>query len=449
VPWIINFVIRRLIILFFILLFTNAYAFPYKGLEIEMKGTITETYDDNINLSKDKEEDFITRFGIGVGVKYEDKIRALGVSGSFNYSLYSKHPDIDPVTGNLTLNFQNKFSEYDRISLRNTFTKTFIPFSFEEEFGRVTGQFKSSSNIFTLLYSRDISKKLGFTTRYNNQINRFSGENVSNSSLYSLGFGIGYAYSEITSFLLSYEFSRVRFENTGVSSAHTVVTGFKHFITKRFYVDGRVGTDFITDFNNEKGTIGYFSISLTDEITKNTTINTIFTRRGLRAFEGKEHTGDSVGISVVSNITGNTTVRTGFTRSELNLEDRKQTGDNFNVSVTSNVTKRIPVNLKFARGERTTSDRKEVFKGWQTSGSLTLPLSKRLNALFAGFYGKGDFVTRGESSRLWGGSCGVKYDLSENLKGDFSYSYSNLDSSDEEILGYTRNVISLSLTAIY
>lgn len=260
---------------------SSVYAFLYKGLDIKVEGKVREMYDDNITLtsSGNKKEDFITRLTLGLGVKYGRRTRTLDFKGRINKHIFAKYHNFNKMSKELELNFQNEFSKYDRMTLKNVFTSTYENYGFEEEFGRPEGRYRSSRNTFNLVYDKDISKHLTVIAKYTNAIDRIHREGARNSYLNSVGFETNYIYNPDTVFLMSYDFSRRNYDNVGAISTHTVAAGVRQYITKQLYFDGRGGVDFITSLENTKDTGEYIQGSLTDEIDENTTASLSFTKR--------------------------------------------------------------------------------------------------------------------------------------------------------------------------
>lgn len=270
-------------IFFLIFMSSSAHAFPYKGLDIKIQGTIAEIYNDNVTFAKkeDKKEDFITTLTLDLGVKYEGRRRALEFTGRINRQFHTIHSDIKSSSENLTLNFKNEFSKYDRIRLTDTFSHTHVPASIEEEFGRIRGRRESYSNNFNLNFTRDISEHFTVIAKYANGLNKISREegDSRDSYLNRLGIVTEYMHSTATTFLLSYTFSTTKYEDAGDTSAHSIATGMRQYITRRLYFDGKVGIDFITSVNNKDTVKNVIEVSLTDEIDETTVSKLTFVRR--------------------------------------------------------------------------------------------------------------------------------------------------------------------------
>ena len=257
-------------------------AFPYKGLDITINGGVIETYDDNINFAhEDKQADFITGLGLSIGVKYKGRRRSLDLTGNINQRFHAKVRDTKSSSENLTLNFKNEFSERDRLSLKDTFSHTHTAASFEEEFLTIRGRRERFNNSFNLNYSRDISEHFTAIARYTNGLNKITEVEGDQSDSYAnkAGLELDYLYSVATTFLVSYAFATTSYKNSGNNSTHTIATGMRKYLTRRLYLDGKVGIDFITSINNKKTVKNAIEVSLTDEIDENTVAKLAFMRR--------------------------------------------------------------------------------------------------------------------------------------------------------------------------
>ncbi len=269
-------------IFFLIFMSSSAHAFTYKGLDIKIQGTIAEIYNDNITFAKkeDKKVDIITTLALDLGVKYEGRRRALEFTGRINRQFHTIQSDIKSSSENLILSFKNEFSKYDRIRLTDTFSHTHVPASIEEEFGRIRGRRESYNNNFNFNFTRDISEHFTVIAKYANGLSKIlEGEGDSRDSyLNRLGIVTEYMHSTATTFLLSYTFSTTKYV-AGDTSAHSIATGMRQYITRQLYFDGKVGIDFITSVNNKDTVKNAIEVSLTDEIDETTVSKLTFVRR--------------------------------------------------------------------------------------------------------------------------------------------------------------------------
>jgi hypothetical protein len=279
---ILHFAITTAILLMTVLLLlpTSAYSYKIRGIDVKPHGTITETYDDNVSYVKDnKKSDFVTSLKLGLGAKYEGKTRSLELTGNVTQHIFADNKDFNNTSQHLILNFQNEFSKYDRVSVKNVFTHAEEPQSFEDNFGRTTGRFSYFLNNFNLDYTKDLTKQLNFTVKYANVMYLVSSEGRPDSYLNRIGFEAGYALSSATSFLFSYDFENRKFDPGKDASTHTIAPGLRRYITKKLYFDGKAGIDFIDSFDDKAHIKPLIFASITDEIDENTRASLSFTKR--------------------------------------------------------------------------------------------------------------------------------------------------------------------------
>ena len=366
--------------------FLDSLSYNYKGFDIKItKVSIGETFDDNITFTKEnKQKDFITDLGLGLGVKYAGKTRTFELTGDISNQTFAKNDTFNNITQHINLNFKNEFSKRDRISLNNIFTHFEAPSStdegdegyFSQQFGRTAGRFEFFQNKFNIDYSNDVAKQLSLVVKYANEINVFSGASTPNSILNKPGLGLSYLFSPTaTIFSLLYEFTNVQFETEEDATINTIGPGIRQYITKKFYFDGSTGVDFIDSFDDENLTKPFVQASLT-----------------------------------------------------YIIEEKTSARFSFN--------KKYGTSPYFA----------EIFNNWRTSASLTRQMLERLGCSLSVFYGEGEFISSTFKQKLVGANSSLKYDISRKLKGNLTYTYSQFDSNVETV-GYSKNTLFLGLVA--
>jgi len=366
--------------------FLDSLSYNYKGFDIKItKVSIGETFDDNITFTKEnKQKDFITDLGLGLGVKYAGKTRTFELTGDISNQTFAKNDTFNNITQHINLNFKNEFSKRDRISLNNIFTHFEAPSStdegdegyFSQQFGRTAGRFEFFQNKFNIDYSNDVAKQLSLVVKYANEINVFSGASTPNSILNKPGLGLSYLFSPTaTIFSLLYEFTNVQFETEEDATINTIGPGIRQYITKKLYFDGSTGVDFINSFDDENLTKPFVQASLT-----------------------------------------------------YIIEEKTSARFSFN--------KKYGTSPYFA----------EIFNNWRTSASLTRQMLERLGCSLSVFYGEGEFISSTFKQKLVGANSSLKYDISRNLKGNLTYTYSQFDSNVETV-GYSKNTLFLGLVA--
>lgn len=363
--------------------FFKSLSFNYKGFDIKVNGiTISETFDDNVTFDNDKNkmQDFITDVGGGVSIKYEGKAKTLELAGNVNSQTFAENNSFNNITQNVTLQFKNEFSEYDRMSLKNVFTHTDAPLFyrddfFDEQFERTGGRFDSFKNRFTVNYSRDMTRHITLIARYANDMDMFSGIDIPDSFLNKAGAEANYLLSSSTVFFFSYDVAHRQFINGKDALINTITPGIRQYFTKKIYFDGKTGLDLIDSFDGENLIKPNIQSSLTYEIDENTRAKLLFIKR----YETNSYTED-------------------------------------------------------------------LFNQWRASLLFSRQLLERLGCSLSLFYGDGEFISSDFSRKLMGASPVFTYDINKNLKGNLTYTYSQLD-SDIKTSEYTKNTVFLGFVA--
>lgn len=90
----------------------------------------------------------------------------------------------------------------------------------------------------------------------------------------------------------------------------------------------------------------------------------------------------------------------------------------------------------------------DIYNNWRTSVFLTRRMLERMGCSLSIFYGEGEDLAETFKQTLWGANSSLRYDISRNLKGNLTYSYSTADNgNDDENPGYSKNTVSFSLVA--
>ena len=265
-----SFSIARGYLLILLLFFVPSNAFPlnYKGLDLKIKTTVAEMYDDNITFSKDdKEEDYITTLGLHLSTLYEGKKRMLSISGRADQRFNARFSDIKNSSESTSLNFRNYFTEYDRINLEYLFSHTYTPESFEEALDRVVARQEFFDHRVKFNYVRILSESFNVNLRYAYRLRKFSDELRPDQYNHRIGFTLNYKPSIEHTYFLTYAYSQNKFNDV----FNTIRAGTKRYLTKSLYIDGQLGVDFtsstqsFTLTDNDRSTLSA-EVSLTDQI---------------------------------------------------------------------------------------------------------------------------------------------------------------------------------------
>ncbi len=264
----------------FLLISGRACAFDFEVLDFKVSASVLESYDDNITQTNENEQkDFITNLSFGLGVQSERKLGSFDLTAKIVQQIFAKYSDYNRLSENLILNFQQEFSKYDRMSLRDVFSHTYETITFEQAFGRTPGRYSQYRNRFNIDYTRDIAKQISLSAKYDNEINVFSREDVSDSLRNRFGVQLDYFPTSADILMFSYDFSRRDFDPGGYVATNSIAAGLRHYLTSQLYFDGKVGMDVIDSYTNKNYTKAFIQTSLTSDVDENSRASISFAKR--------------------------------------------------------------------------------------------------------------------------------------------------------------------------
>ena len=128
------------------------------------------------------------------------------------------------------------------------------------------------------------------------------------------------------------------------------------------------------------------------------------------------------------------------------FDDENLTKPFVQASLTYIIEEKTSASLSFDKKYETNPYFADIFNNWRTSASLTRQMLERLSCSLSIFYGEGEFISSTFEQKLLGVNSSLKYDISRNLKGNLTYTYSQFDSNVETV-GYSKNTLFLGLVA--
>lgn len=255
----------------------KAQAYEIKGTEITPLAGIEETYDDNIAFTKaGKEDDFFTTLSAGITADYKDKLKSWGINANVHRQIFAQKRSFNNTSEDVTVIFSEELTKYQRVNLKNAFTHTYEPASFQESFGRTSGRYSYYMNQFHLEYARELSKQRTFSAAYSNEINEFRRAGQDDSFENSLSAQLDMDLNSTSDVLLLYKFSARDFNSGGNAFQNTLAAGFKQYLTKQLSYNAQAGIDFISSYSDKNYIRPLFSFALTDEIDDKTSVGLEF-----------------------------------------------------------------------------------------------------------------------------------------------------------------------------
>ncbi len=242
------------------------FAYRVGDVDLELKASASEAYDDNITfVNTEEKKDSSTNLNLGLDGNYVGKTRSLYFSVNLNHQIFDTYSNYDNTSENLSLAYLQEFSKYSRISLKDSFTHSEEPRSFEDEFGRTSGRYSTNRNKFNAEFTRDYSQKFRLIWRYSYEIYDPSRSDLSSSYQNKLGAEADYAFNSQTIGYVTYDFSQRNFDPGSEATFNILGAGLRQYFTSQFYADARFGLDLINSYDERNYAKPFFFLSLSDE----------------------------------------------------------------------------------------------------------------------------------------------------------------------------------------
>jgi hypothetical protein len=119
----------------------------------------------------------------------------------------------------------------------------------------------------------------------------------------------------------------------------------------------------------------------------------------------------------------------------------------YSLTATNDIDERTVGRLSFSRNVHTTFEG-DVFNNWQVRADVKRDIMEDLKGSLSTFYGEGEFNIIDVRDTFFGADARLNYIFGKHLTGNLGYTYSNLDSTDED-REYKRNTITAGLTLTF
>ncbi len=347
---------KLFIVLMTVFMGSDLYA---KDLDVKLKTSFDQKYDDNITYAEsDKKTDFITTLSVGMDVSYESKKMLTELSADVVQQLFWKYTKDDDTSQHVRINVSRQLSKSDNIIVSDTFSHTFDPLNFAEEFAREGDRNSYFRNKFDFIYLKNFTEHLSIRVGYGNDLDTTSRSDRIDSYVNRVSLEGIYVFSSKSIFFGKYDFLNRKLEPGGSASINTISGGVRQYFTEKLSFDGRIGVDIIDSYNGKMYVMPLWIGTITDQITEKTSANLSFTQR----YSTNPYTDDvfnskrlSVGIDSQLRKKLSGSVAAFYGRGEyvsLGIEDNLFGG---NVALRYNIYKNLKGNLSYTYSRKTSN----------------------------------------------------------------------------------------------
>ncbi len=256
-----------------------ANAFEWGNWKLKPWGSIQEAYDSNIGYaSSNTMSDFITSLRVGLRGEYLEKNETAEFLASLKQEIFGRHSNFNNFAQYFTGSYTKEFSYFDRLKLDESFAHAEDPRSFAEQFGRVGGRYDYYDNEFNASWTHEFNTQWSTEVKFRNEYYYPNRADLSSSVQFKPGVEVDYAFNSRVS-VLGYADSSTRlFEGGDHLLKNSVGVGSKYYWTPKFYLDGRVGADFLNPVVGNFMVKPRYTVSLNDQRDERTLYTLSYTK---------------------------------------------------------------------------------------------------------------------------------------------------------------------------
>lgn len=242
---------------------------------VDYRFRVGQFYDDNVAYSTEGNEqtDYITRITPGIGLRYDTVDTQVRFTTDITQEYFWVNTDNHNTSVFADLNVQHQFTKYDAVVVKNRFSRTLDPASFDEQFARVGGRFRRYQNEFDLKYLREINDKLAVSLGGGYDVNLVSRNDLIDSTVLRVSAEGSYELTSKNTLFSRYDYSRRDYEPGGTASVHTISGGARQMVTDTLSIQGFAGFDIVTAIDDDTKVRPSWSIGLTDDLNETTTFD--------------------------------------------------------------------------------------------------------------------------------------------------------------------------------
>ena len=217
--------------------------------------SLLASYDDNLFLQKDREEDVLTQAGVRIAPRYRGTGLSLVGSYGFQMETFARHPEENRITqdGSVQADLSRGFQRFVRSGNITayesfTFTSDLQGYYFDEErqqvgslsnYGIHTQRTDSFRNAFTLALSAPMTSRWTLQGRYGNLLTEYKDSLLVDNMTHSLMIGTSYPLGQTTPYT-ELESSLIRWEKKD-SYSHRLSLGVRHTLSREWKMDLHTG----------------------------------------------------------------------------------------------------------------------------------------------------------------------------------------------------------------
>lgn len=239
-----------------------SYAVMLQGFQVEPSLTVTELYDDNVNLSSSpRNHDFITALTPMITLSHQGLKADVSFSYQANAQFYRERSELNTVKHIANINTGYKLSQTVDLKLQDGFI--YSPDATDiAATGIITTRTKQYNNSVLAGLSQKLSPRTSAAVEYNYVIQRYENPLFFNSTVHGVQLAMTHGFTPIDTIKFGVGFRYFDFVNINIQRVYTVSIGDTHRFSETFSLDVSGGANLYRDPNNHYTPSAFYAAAL-------------------------------------------------------------------------------------------------------------------------------------------------------------------------------------------
>ena len=241
-----------------------------------LQGTLSETFDDNVNASADDQEyDFLTNLTAGIGVEHEGKTYTFSLLAHVYQDIYARDTSLTNNSQDITVTINKQFTELTGFSINNVFHHYPEPRTYNYAFGLTGGRNTYFNNTTTCSFQTQPLRVFHLEASYIYGFTKYQNDELIDSRNHTASGTLGYHWSSAHFTYASYSYTYTLYDTNEKIPLHSAFLGHTMYFTRQLYANVHAGADYsVTDAGATYGP--NILLSLIDDIDENNQLNLTF-----------------------------------------------------------------------------------------------------------------------------------------------------------------------------
>lgn len=255
-----------------------------EGDHFDIRGRLKTTYDDNVTFAHtNKLSDVLQTVLVGLDFKADTSRNSFLAQLDLSRNFYFENKSFDNTTVGLRLSDGFEFSDRLRLTTSDDYQRSEDPRSFDDQFGRSSGRYRTDRNQINLGLDFDLNSHTMLQYTYGHEYTGYSRKDLEDTDMHHTGGRVQYAFDDANRIGVGYDYSRRFFETGNELVDHTIYGDYGHSFTKQLNLTVKAGQDMIDSDSSGKSRQARYEINLLNDIDETTNAGLKYTR-GLNSY---------------------------------------------------------------------------------------------------------------------------------------------------------------------